>query len=106
MIPSTNTESNGVGRKSVRLREFLFIIVLLSGFSALVYQVVWIRMFGLLFGVTVYAVSTVLTVFMSGLALGSVYFGRLADRRKSPLTIFVFLEFGIGFYALFFPAHI
>ena len=103
MIPSTNTESNGVGQKSVRLWEFLFIIVLLSGFSALVYQVVWIRMFGLLFGVTVYAVSTVLTVFMSGLALGSVYFGRLADRRKSPLTIFVFLEFGIGFYALFFP---
>ena len=87
----------------MRFQGILFIVLLLSGFSALIYQVVWIRMFGLLFGVTVYAVSTVLTVFMAGLALGSIYFGRLADRHKNPLTLFMFLELGIGLYAVVFP---
>ncbi len=103
MIPSTTTEATRGPRTFLRLQGILFPVLFLSGFSALVYQVVWIRMFGLLFGVTVYAVSTVITVFMAGLAMGSIYFGRVADRRKNPLTIFVFLEIGIGLYAAIFP---
>jgi spermidine synthase len=43
----------------------------LSGAAALVYQVAWLRMISLVFGVTVYAASAVLTSFMGGLALGS-----------------------------------
>lgn len=103
VIPSTMSEAKRVPKNSVRFQGILFLVLLLSGFSALVCQVVWIRMFGLLFGVTVYAVSTVLTVFMAGLALGSIFFGRLVDRRKDPLKVFVFLELGIGLYAVVFP---
>jgi len=42
-----------------------------SGMSSLVYQVVWVRELVLVFGATTFAVSTVLTSFMGGLALGS-----------------------------------
>ena len=49
----------------------LALIFLFSGISGLVYEIVWLRMLIRVFGVTIYAVSTVLVVFMGGLALGS-----------------------------------
>ncbi len=84
-------------------RLILLSLFFLSGASALIYQVVWVRMLGLVFGVTIYAVSAVLTAFMAGLSLGSLYFGRRVDRYKSPLKLFAFLEIAIGGFALLFP---
>ena len=75
----------------------------LSGACTLVYQVVWVRMLIVLFGVSVFAVSTVLTAFMAGLALGSALFGRVADSRGRGLRIYALLELGIGLYSLAFP---
>jgi spermidine synthase len=57
----------------------------------------------LIFGSTTLAVSTVLTSFMGGLALGSFLFGRLMDTRKRPLLYYGLLEGIIGFYALIIP---
>ena len=82
----------------------LLTLFFLSGTSALIYQVIWVRMFGLVFGVTVFAVSTVLTSFMAGLALGNLYFGRFVDIHKDPLKIFALLQLGIGLIALVFPS--
>ena len=59
----------------------------LSGATGLVYEVLWIRMLGLIFGHTVFAVTTVLTAFMAGLALGSYLFGKLADRSRNTLLL-------------------
>ena len=74
-----------------------------SGFSALVYQVLWLRLLGLVFGVTVHAASTVLAAFMGGLAIGSVVAGRLADRVTSPLRWFGLVEILVGISALCTP---
>ena len=52
-----------------------------SGATPLVYEVLWTRRLSLTFGHTVLAVSTVLTVFMSGLALGSFLAGRWSDKE-------------------------
>ena len=79
-------------------------LFLLSGACTLIYQVVWVRMLVIVFGVSVFAVSTVLTAFMAGLALGSVIFGRIADRHGRGLVIYAALELGIGLFALAFPA--
>ncbi|MDQ7821375.1 MAG: fused MFS/spermidine synthase [Candidatus Eremiobacteraeota bacterium] len=84
----------------------------LSGMCGLVYQVLWVRMLGLVFGHTTYAVSTVITAFMAGLALGSFYFGKWADRGVrlpgrgviSPLLLYGLLEGVVGLYCLFTPA--
>ena len=48
----------------------------LSGAAGLVYEVAWTKMLGQLFGYSAYAVSTVLAVFMGGLAAGSALFAR------------------------------
>jgi spermidine synthase len=71
----------------------------LSGVSALAYQLLWLRVLGLIFGVTVYAASTVWASFMAGLAIGSVIAGRLADRAKRPLLWFAGVEGAIALTA-------
>ena len=74
-----------------------------SGVSGLVYQVVWVRELVLVFGATTFAVSTVLTAFMGGLALGSYYFGRRSETVARPLRLYGLLEIGIGAYGLAVP---
>jgi spermidine synthase len=59
---------------------WFFGFFLVSGFCALVYQVVWLRLAMAAFGVTTPMVSIVISVFMAGLALGSIGAGRLEKR--------------------------
>lgn len=66
---------------------------------ALVYQVMWLRLLALVFGVTVYAASTVLAGFMAGLGIGSFAAGRLATRITRPLAAFGIAEALVGITA-------
>src|SRR5262249_11234889 len=59
-------------------------------------QVVWLRMLTLTFGVTSFAVATVLCGFMGGLALGSFLAGGVADRIARPLVAYAGAELLIG----------
>ena len=76
---------------------------ILSGATGLIYEVLWARMLGLVFGATTLAVSTVLAAFMGGLALGSALAARLASRIKKPLSTYGWIEIGIAMYALLVP---
>lgn len=81
----------------------LLILFFLSGSSALVYQVLWMRLLALVFGVTVHAASTVLAAFMLGLAIGSASAGRMADRIRRPLIVFAIAEALVAVAALATP---
>jgi spermidine synthase len=76
----------------------------LSGSAGLIYEVLWTRSLALSFGHTVWAMTTVLVVFMGGLALGSFLFGRTADRFGDPVRLYALLELGIGIYCLAAPS--
>jgi spermidine synthase len=89
-------------RRSVPLVPLL-ILFMLSGASALVYQVLWMRLLALVFGVTVHAASTVLAAFMAGLAFGSAFAGRVADRIHRPLRAFAIAEALVAIAALATP---
>lgn len=89
-------------RPGAGLAPLLFLFFL-SGASALVYQVLWMRLLALVFGVTVHAASTVLAAFMAGLALGSAVAGRLADRTPRPLVVFAIVEALVAVAALATP---
>jgi spermidine synthase len=82
------------------LTAFLF----LTGMSGLVYQVVWTRYLGLLLGSSSVAIVVVLATFMGGLAIGSLVFGRIADRPLRRLRLYAWLELGVGAYCILFPA--
>lgn len=84
----------------LNIRNVLLIGFFLSGMAALIYEVVWTRPLSLVFGSTTYAVSTMLSAFMAGLALGSYILSKYADRLRKPLYCFALLEVGIGIYGL------
>lgn len=63
-------------------------LFLLSGGTALLYQVAFGKKLSTIFGATAYAVSAVLAAFMGGLALGSHLGGRYGGRVKRPLVVY------------------
>jgi len=87
-----------------RSNTFLIgVCFVLSGATGLIYEILWARMLGLVFGATTLAVSTVLAAFMGGLALGSALAGRLASRITKPVSAYGWMEIGIAVYALLVP---
>lgn len=95
--------SDGRSVVSTRMSALLLVAFFLSGAVALVYQVLWTRQLGLVFGVTIQAASTVLACFMGGLALGSYLAGRWSDRLQRPLRAFAIVEALIALSALLTP---
>jgi spermidine synthase len=93
-------------RNRIDLTGVVLLGFFLSGAASLMYEVVWVRMLGLIFGHTVHAITTVLVVFMGGLALGSYVCGRRIDRVRRLLRTYAWLEIGIGVYALLTPGLI
>lgn len=91
-------------RGEALLLAALAAVFVLSGASGLIYQVVWVRMLSLVFGVTAYAISTVLSSFFAGLALGSLLAGRLAPRLRSPLRAYASAEVLVAVCGLLTPA--
>jgi len=92
------SRGRGDGLLFVALNCFFF-----SGAAGLIYEVVWTRMLTQIFGNTTYAIATVLSAFMAGLALGSYLFGRIADRGKNDFLLYGILEVGVGIYGLVIP---
>lgn len=78
----------------------IYLLFFLSGATALVYQVVWVRSLTLVFGGSHLAVTAVLSIFMGGLALGGFLVGRRVDRVARPLRLYGLLEIGIAVSAL------
>lgn len=72
----------------------------LSGLAALMYEVIWTRALSLVLGSTVYAMSIILSTFMAGLAIGSLWGGRLSDRTDRHLRVFGICELVIGGFGI------
>ena len=88
------------GRSTVAVVLGLFV---LSGGAGLVYEIVWSRQLVIVFGNTTQAVSTILTAFFGGMAVGAWLGGRLADRVRSPLRMYALLELGVAAVAIATP---
>src|SRR5262245_36051409 len=70
----------------------ILVIFVLSGAAGLIDEIVWSRQLVLVFGNTTQAVSAILTGFFGGMAIGSLIGGRVADRVRSPLRLYGWLE--------------
>ena len=81
-------------------RRPILALFTLSGASGLIYEVIWARQFGLVFGNTTISTSVVLGAFMAGLAAGSVLAGRVLVKRGNPMYLYAVFEGCIGAYAL------
>lgn len=81
-------------------KNWMLILFGISGMTALIYEIIWIRPLSLVFGTTIYAFSTIIASFILGLAVGSWIAGKYADRMKNPLKYFAFVHLGIAFFGL------
>jgi len=72
----------------------------LSGFTALVYETLWVKQLGRVVGVEVHAVTIALSAFFAGLALGGAIVGRRADRSPRPIRLYAILETGVAVLGL------
>lgn len=71
----------------------------LSGFAAILYQLVWQRMLYALVGINVEAVTLIVTIFIAGLGLGSLLGGALSHLKPDRLVAtFAAVELSIGLY--------
>ncbi|AKF06847.1 hypothetical protein [Sandaracinus amylolyticus] len=80
-----------------------YVAFVLSGASSLIFQTIWTRMLHHVFGATSVAISTVLTVFMAGLGLGTWIAGRFAHRIKHPIFAYAIAEVGVAIWGLLIP---
>ena len=79
----------------------LFPLFLLSGFAAILYQVVWQRTLFAVVGINVEAVTLIVTTFIFGLGLGSLLGGRLSQGTPDQLVRrFASIELAIGAFGL------
>ena len=65
-------------------RLFLYSLFTVSGFAALVYQVVWQRSLYAIYGINVESVTMIVSAFMLGLGLGSLGWWRGVERSEAP----------------------
>jgi len=72
----------------------------ISGFASLTLQVVWTRLLAMILGPTTYAFSTMVAIFIAGLAVGAAVASRLAARTPQPLAgLALCLAVSVGFAA-------
>lgn len=80
-------------------RAWIYLVFFLSGFAALLYQIVWQRALYAIYGINIESVTMVVTAFMLGLGLGSLAGGEVSKDAKRPvLLMFSLVELGIGLF--------
>jgi len=80
--------------------SFVAAVTFASGAASLIFEVVWMRMLIRVFGITLYATSTIVAVYMGGLAVGAWLYGKLSGRLRPTWKLYGALEGSIGFSAL------
>lgn len=90
------------GLPSRRLVAFLLgLVFFVSGFAAILYQVVWQRTLFAAIGINIEAVTLIVTTFILGLGLGSLSGGGLSRAPpRQQVQRFAAVELGVGAFGL------
>jgi spermidine synthase len=79
-----------------RVFALLILLFIGSGCSALIYELVWYQLLGLVIGVSSASLGILLGTFMGGMCLGSLLLPRFASGARHPLKVYALLELGIA----------
>jgi spermidine synthase len=78
------------------MKKRQLLLFFLTGVAALIYEICWVRQATLIFGVSIFAYSTVLTAYMGGMAIGNYIFGKRADKTENLPQVFAYLNIGLA----------
>ncbi len=88
------------GRPGQKPIPWIYILLFLSGFPAMIYQIVWQRALFALYGINIQSVTIVVSAFMLGLGLGSLFGGALSRYRRVLIALFALAEFGTAAFGV------
>jgi spermidine synthase len=102
VVKRQESAGNPLTVEDSNLGRLVFLLVFVSGFLAIGYEIVWFRMIGVLTKASPYAFSTSLSVYLLGIALGSLGVKILIQNRPdiSRLRLFFGLQFATGLTVL------
>ena len=85
--------------------QYLVVAVLFffSGAAGLIYEIVWERLLEIYFGVTLTAITLIVSAYLAGLGLGSLIGGRLARRFRNVVFAYGVVEVAIAIFGFFSP---
>ncbi|MBN1860116.1 MAG: fused MFS/spermidine synthase [Candidatus Thermoplasmatota archaeon] len=92
-----NEFSEEQSNMSITLVLFIYA---LSGFTALAYEIIWMRVFIPFLSSSIYSFTTMLVAFLLGLSLGSLLCSRLVDRINKIIPSLGMVQILIGFSSL------
>jgi predicted membrane-bound spermidine synthase len=92
--------ADAVPASDLRTLRTTRLVFFLSGFSSLIYQVVWQRLLTLHCGVGAVSNAVIVGVFLAGLGLGGLIGGWLAERQRRLLRTYLVVELAIGAFGL------
>jgi len=85
---------------SQKYLPWLLLLFFGSGCAALIYEIVWLQLLGLVVGSSGVSLGVLLGTFMGGMCLGSLLLPRLISPGVHPLRVYALLELGIGFFGI------
>ena len=89
---------------SGKFLAFMSVLIFLSGAAGLLYEVLWMKQLGYLFGNSAHASAATLSAFFLGMGAGSAWWGRRSANMHNLLRAYALLETGIFVCALlYFP---
>src|SRR3989338_8126157 len=82
--------------------RLIYLVFFLSGFSALLYQLLWQRSLFRIYGINIESVTVIVAAFMLGLGMGTLLGGWLSIRfYRYRILLFALAELGIGTFGFF-----
>ena len=88
-----------VKRQNIFCGIFLF-VALMTGLSSFIYEIGWIRMLSLVLGASTHAFELMLSAFITGLALGSLWVKRRIDSLEDPRRFLARVQVAMGIMAM------
>lgn len=82
-------------------RQWILPVMLISGATSFVYEVLWTRLLGHVLGGSITAFSTMLAGFLSGIAIGSAIASRFAYSKRQATLMFIIAQIGIALTSMF-----
>ncbi len=104
LVPLASTQAQPRERLLASLRllgatsegRFVLLGLVVSGVTTMVVEIVFVRILGLVFGVSSYSFTLVLAVFLAGLGFGALVAGLLSHRRKPKAADFALVQAGVA----------
>jgi len=79
----------------------LTLVFILTGLIAIVFQQIFEKALGAVIGTSLVSASTVLGIFFTGIAIGSISYKEILKKIKNPVTVFVLSESFVGVWGIF-----